>query len=98
MPRHAKTGTTIVDIAKKLKLSPMTVSRALTGNREVSDRTREKVLRTASALGYHPNRWARSLVTKRSSIVGVVIPDIAHSFFADITSGVEDIVEKFNYD
>lgn len=98
MPRLSKTGTTIVDIAKKLKLSPMTVSRALTGNREVSDRTRQKVLRTASALGYRPNRWARSLVTRRSSIIGVVIPDIAHSFFAEITCGVEEIVEKSGYD
>src|ERR1051326_3317770 len=98
MPRLAKTGTTIVDIAKKLKLSPMTVSRALTGNREVSDRTRQKVLRTATALGYQPNRWARSLVTRRSSMIGVVIPDIAHSFFAEITCGVEEVVEKSGYD
>lgn len=98
MPRLSKTGTTIVDIAKKLKLSPMTVSRALTGNREVSDRTRQKVLRTATALGYQPNRWARSLVTRRSSIIGVVIPDIAHSFFAEITCGVEEVVEKSGYD
>lgn len=98
MPRLYKTGTTIVDIAKKLKLSPMTVSRALTGNSEVSDRTRQKVLRTATALGYQPNRWARSLVTRRSAIIGVVIPDIAHSFFAEITCGVEEIVEKSGYD
>jgi len=76
----------------------MTVSCALTGNREVSDRTRQKVLRTAAALGYQPNRWARSLVTRRSSIIGVVIPDIAHSFFAEITCGVEEIVEKSGYD
>ena len=98
MPRRAKTGTTIVDIAKKLKLSPMTISRALTGNREVSDQTRQKVLRTATALGYQPNRWARSLVTRRSSIIGIVIPDIAHSFFAEITCGIEEIVEKSGYD
>lgn len=98
MPRGRKTGTTIVDIAKKLKLSPMTISRALTGNREVSDRTRQKVLRTAAALGYQPNRWARSLVTRRSSIIGVVIPDIAHAFFAEITCGIEEVVEKSGYD
>ncbi len=98
MARLSKNATTIVDIAKKLKLSPMTVSRALTGNREVSDHTRQKVLRTAAALGYQPNRWARSLVTRRSSIIGVVIPDIAHSFFAEITCGVEEVVEKSGYD
>ncbi len=98
MARQSKNVTTIVDIARKLKLSPMTVSRALTGNREVSDRTRQKVLRTAAALGYQPNRWARSLVTRRSSIIGIVIPDISHSFFAEITCGVEEVIEKSGYD
>ncbi|HLJ47976.1 MAG TPA: LacI family DNA-binding transcriptional regulator [Bryobacteraceae bacterium] len=98
MARQSKSVTTIVDIARKLKLSPMTVSRALTGNREVSERTRQKVLRTATALGYQPNRWARSLVTRRSSIIGIVIPDISHSFFAEITCGVEEVIEKSGYD
>jgi LacI family transcriptional regulator len=93
-----KQGATIVDIAKKLGLSPMTVSRALTGNREVSDATRKRVLKCAAAVGYQPNRWARSLVTRRSSLIGVVIPDISHSFFAEITCGVEEVVEKEGYD
>src|SRR5438552_13873643 len=97
MARHSKQGATIVDIAKKLGLSPMTVSRALTGNPEVSDKTRQKVLRCAKALGYQPNRWARSLVTKRSSIIGIVIPDIAHSFFAEITFGIEEVCDKTGY-
>jgi DNA-binding LacI/PurR family transcriptional regulator len=95
--KQTKQATTIVDIAKKLGLSAMTVSRALTGNREVSDKTRQRVIRTANALGYQPNRWARSLVTRRSSIIGVVIPDIAHSFFAEITFGIEDVCDKAGY-
>src|SRR5437879_13391520 len=90
--RH-KQGATIVDIAKKLGLSPMTVSRALTGNREVSDATRKKVLKCAAGLGYQPNRWARSLVTRRSAIIGVVIPDVSHSSYAAITYGVEEVVD-----
>lgn len=98
MARPSKQGTTIVDIARKLGLSAMTVSRALTGNREVSERTRQRVLRCAAALGYQPNRWARSLVTKRSAMIGVVIPDIAHSFFAEITFGLEEVFEKAGYD
>lgn len=98
MAGSSRHGTTIVDIARKLKLSPMTVSRALTGNREVSEKTRQKVLRTASALGYQPNRWARSLVTRRSSMIGIVIPDIAHSFFAEITCGIEAVVDQSGYD
>jgi LacI family transcriptional regulator, galactose operon repressor len=98
MPRKPKTGTTILDIARKLRLSAMTVSRALTGNPEVSDKTRKKVIRCAETLGYRPNRWARSLVTRRTSIIGVVIPDISHSFFADITYGLEEVVEAAGYD
>ena len=76
----------------------MTVSRALSGNTEVSERTRKKVLLCATALGYQPNRWARSLVTRRSSIIGVVIPDISHSFFAEITFGIEEVLERAGYD
>lgn len=76
----------------------MTVSRAITGNPEVSESTRRKVLRCAEAVGYRPNRWARSLVTRKSSIIGVVIPDISHSFFAEITYGVEEVLEKAGYD
>jgi len=98
MPRNLKQGATIVDIAKKLGLSAMTVSRALTGNPEVSDKTRQQVVRCAKAMGYQPNRWARSLVTRRSSIIGVVIPDISHSFFAKITCGIEEVVETAGYD
>src|SRR5712692_8535768 len=98
MTKRTKKGATIIDIARKLGLSAMTISRALTGSAEVSDKTRKKVLRCAAALGYQPNRWARSLVTQKSSIVGVVIPDISHSFFAEITCGVEEVVEKDGYD
>jgi LacI family transcriptional regulator len=98
MARQRKQGVTIVDIARELKLSAMTVSRALNGNGEVSERTRQKVLRCANALGYRPNRWARSLVTQKSSIIGIVIPEIAHSFYAEITSGIEDALEQSGYD
>ena len=98
MPRGAKNGATIVDIANKLGLSAMTVSRALNGSSEVSERTRKRVQRCAEALGYQPNRWARSLVTRRSSMIGVVIPDISHSFFAEITFGIEEVLEKSGYD
>ncbi len=98
MSRKSKNGATILDIAKKVGVSAMTVSRALTGSTEVSAATRKKVLECAAALEYRPNRWARSLVTSRSSIIGVVIPDIGHSYFAEITGGIEEIVEKEGYD
>ncbi|RPI28395.1 MAG: LacI family transcriptional regulator [Acidobacteria bacterium] len=92
-----RTGATIVDIARKLGVSAMTVSRALRGSQEVSDRTRRRVLRCAEELGYKPNRWARSLVTRQTSIIGVVVPDISHSFFAEVTRGLEEVVSRAGY-
>jgi len=96
---RARRGTpTITDIARRLGISAMTVSRALNGKAEVSSEMRERVNRCAEVLGYRPNRWARSLVTQRSNMIGVVVPEIAHSFFADVISGIEEVLDKANYD
>ena len=76
----------------------MTVSRALTGKPEISAKTKQRVLRCAAELGYRPHRWARSLVTRRSSMIGIVIPDIAHSYFAEITFGIEGVIDPAGYD
>ena len=98
MNRFSKRRPTIVDIARKLDISAMTVSRALNGKGEVSKEMRKKVIDCATTLGYRPNRWARSLVTRRSLMIGVVVPEIAHSFFAEIISGIEEVLEKAGYD
>ncbi len=98
MARPAGRRATIIDIARMLRLSAMTVSRALNDKPEVQEKTRERVVRCAAKLGYQPHRWARSLVTKRSCIIGVVIPDIAHSYFAEITFGIEGVIDKAGYD
>ena len=76
----------------------MTVSRALGGKPDVSAEMRARVRKCAEALGYRPNRWARTLVTRRSDMIGVVIPEIAHSFFADVISGIEEVLDPANYD
>jgi DNA-binding LacI/PurR family transcriptional regulator len=70
-----KKAITIVDIARQLGISAMTLSWALTVNPEVSETTRQKVLKYAGEIGYKPHRWARSLVTHRTSMVGVMIMD-----------------------
>ncbi len=93
----AGNGTTLADIAEKLGVSAMTVSRALRGSPDVNSGTRQRVVRCAKELGYRPNRWARSLVTRKTSIVGVVVPDISHSFFAEVTRGIQDVVSKAGY-
>jgi len=98
MARPTKSNPTIVDIARKLGISAMTVSRALNGKGDVSQEMRRKVVECAGRIGYRPHRWARSLVTQRSYMVGVIVPEIAHSFFAEIINGIEDVLEKSGYD
>ncbi len=96
--RPSVPSVTILDIARELGVSAMTVSRALRGRPEVQPRTRERVNQVAQRLGYRPHRWARSLVSRRSWIIGIVIPDISHGYFAEITGGVEPVIEAAGYD
>lgn len=86
------------DIGRELGLSAMTVSRALNGHPDVKEETRQKVLAWAAQRNYRPNRWARSLVTRKSQIIGIVIPDITHNFFSEITRSVQEIIEPHGYD
>jgi LacI family transcriptional regulator len=76
------------DIADDLGVSLMTVSKALRGHTDISEETRERILRRATELKYQPNWVARSLVTRRTFIVGLVIPDLMHSFFAEVANGL----------
>lgn len=96
-PRTTRKMVTIQDIAADLDLSTMTVSRALSGHPDVKDATRQRVEKRARELNYRPNRWARSLVTKKSNMIGVVIPEVSHVFFAEIMAGVQDEIEEADY-
>ena len=91
--RKTRKMVTIQDIAADLALSTMTVSRALSGHPDVKDATRQRVEARARELNYRPNRWARSLVTRKSNMIGVVIPEVSHVFFAEIMAGVQDTME-----
>jgi LacI family transcriptional regulator len=88
---------TIQDIAADLGLSAMTVSRALNGHPDVREETRLRVQERAREVNYRPNRWARSLVTRESKIIGVVIPEISHTFFSEITAGIQEAMEEHGY-
>ena len=90
-------AATIWDIARELGISAMTVSRALNSHPSVRDETRRKVLEKAAELNYRPNRWARTLVTNRTHIIGLVVPDISHTFFGEITRGIQDVIEEQGY-
>lgn len=88
---------TIQDIAASLQLSAMTVSRAMIGHPEISDTTKQKVLERAREMNYRPNRWARSLVTQKSLVIGLVVPDISHAYFADIAAGAQEVLQQKGY-
>lgn len=89
--------TTIQDIAAELGLSAMTVSRALNGHPDVKDETRARVEERARELNYRPNRFARGLVSRQSKLIGVVIPEISHTFFSEITGGIQEAIEPDGY-
>src|SRR5947209_10097280 len=80
---------TLADIAREMGVSKMTVSRAINNHPLVSAETRERVLEVARRLNYQPNEHARALATNRSYMIGVVVPDLMHSYFAEICRGIE---------
>jgi LacI family transcriptional regulator len=80
---------TLEDIARALNVSKMTVSRAINNHPEISIETRARILATARKMKYRPNQFARALTTKQSYLIGIVVPDLMHSYFAEICRGVE---------
>ncbi|HYL78240.1 MAG TPA: LacI family DNA-binding transcriptional regulator [Bryobacteraceae bacterium] len=89
--------TRMKDIAQDLGVSLMTVSKALRSHSDISEETRRRVMKRARELNYHPNWIARSLVTRRTYMVGLIIPDLMHSFFAEVAKGVARKFEPLGY-
>ena len=89
--------TTLEDIARALKVSKMTVSRAINNHPEISRETRERILAVAQKMNYRPNQFARALTTNRSYLIGIVVPDLMHSYFAEICRGVESQARPSGY-
>src|SRR5262249_11855867 len=89
--------TTLADIARALGVSKMTVSRAINNHPEISPETRARILEAAHRMNYRPNQYARALTTNRSYLLGVVVPDLMHSYFAEICRGVEAVAKPLGY-
>ena len=88
---------TIKDIARDVGVSPSTVSRALSGSPLISDETGKRVRMAAQRLGYERNELARALVKGSSEAIGLIIPDITNTFFADIARGVGEVADAAGY-
>lgn len=89
---------TIKDVAKKAGVSISTVSRVINNSKPVSLEARQKVLEAIEELGYKPNEVARSLVTRKSRLIGVIVTDIGNSYIAEMVRGIEEIGRMYSYD
>lgn len=90
-------NVTIYDVAREANVSMATVSRVVNGNPNVKPATRKKVSEVIERLGYRPNAVARGLASKKTTTVGVIIPDISNIFFAELARGIEDIATMYKY-
>jgi len=85
------------DIARDLGVSVITVSKVLRNHPDIGDETRERVLARVKEVDYRLNLAARSLVTGRSYLVGLVVPDLLHPFFAEIAKALSEVLRKGGY-
>lgn len=87
----------MLNVARTAGVSPATVSNVLSGAKSVSPETRARVDRAIVELGYRPNRVARALIEHRTRTIGMVVPDIANPFFAEMTRAAEDVLAEAGY-
>ncbi len=90
-------GVTIKDVAREAGVSTATVSRVINNDNRITPATRQRVLRVVSRLNYKVNTIARSLKSKRSLTVGMVVPEIDNVFFMRVARGVEDHLGEKGY-
>jgi LacI family transcriptional regulator len=88
---------TIKAVAKKARVSVGTVSNVLSGSSPVSPTIRARVLKAIEALDYHPNHFARSLKTRQSQLLGMIISDITNPYFPSVVRGAEDAALEQGY-
>jgi len=89
---------TIKDVARLSGVSISTVSRVINDSKPVSKEVREKVLEVIKETGYRPNDVARSLVTRRSYLIGVIVNDLSSSYVAEMVKGVEEVGKMYDFD
>ncbi len=92
-----KERSTIYDIAKRLDITPSTVSRALSNHPRISERTKQAVRKMAAELNYQHNGIAAALRSGKTHILGVMVPTANRSFFASVVRGIEQVANRAGY-
>jgi LacI family transcriptional regulator len=88
---------TMKDIARDLGVSIVTVSKVLRNHSDISAQTRKRVLQRMKELNYQPNPAARTLVTGRTNLIGLIVPDLVHPFFAEVAKGISGRLRSQEY-
>lgn len=96
-PRSAPARPTIIDVARKAKVSLGTVSRVINGKAGVGEELRERVLAAAAALGYAPDFAAQSMRTRSTRAVGVMVSDVSNPLFSSTVSATEAVLYRNGY-
>jgi LacI family transcriptional regulator len=85
------------DIARDLGISVITASKALRGAKDISEETRQRVLKRMAELNYRPNMMARGLASGKTFNVGLVVPDLLHPFFAEFAKSLNGVLRRQNF-
>jgi LacI family transcriptional regulator len=94
---RANSMPTVLDVAKRAGVAPITVSRVINNSGYISQATRERVEAAVKELGYFPNTIARGLRSKRTRTLALVVTDITNPYFTLMARGVEDVAGDSNY-
>src|ERR1041385_3592613 len=87
----------LIDIARDLNISVVTVSKVLRKHPDIGPETRQKVLQRMQELNYRPNLAARALVTGRTHAIGLIVPDLVHPFFGEVAKALSDVLRGKGY-
>lgn len=94
---HNDKEVTIYDIAKKLKISPATVSRGLKDHPGISKKTKKRIFDLADKIGYRQNHFARNLRNRKTDTIGVIVPRLNSYFMSSVIAGIEHFANKEGY-
>ncbi|HEY0039468.1 MAG TPA: LacI family DNA-binding transcriptional regulator, partial [Flavisolibacter sp.] len=96
MPKEKE--VTIYDIAKKLSISPATVSRGLQDHPAISKKTKKKIFDLVEEMGYRSNHFARNLRQQQTKTIGIIVHELNSNFITSVLAGIEKVTTEAGYD